>query len=133
MSMRTVSYSAAVLFCMTWVSGAAADQFSYDCTHSGTRVFFTFDDATKRVIGYGPWKAQAVFTGTISAITPEEIHFDLVLPFDKIRIGSFTLSRKENWMTSLGFPGRTDLKDPCHLEPPRPVLDLWRVLQSEAD
>jgi len=93
---------------------------------------FTFDDATKRVIGYGPWKTQAVFTGTISAITPDEIHFDLVLPFDKIRVGSFTLNRKENWMTSLGFPGRSGLKDLCHLGPPAPVLELWRVLQSEA-
>ena len=134
MKKRTDRYYAAMLLVLSafYCSDAAADQFSYNCTHSGAWVNFTFDDTTKHVIGYGPWKTQAVFTGTISAITPDEIHFDLVLPFDKIRIGSFTLNRKESWMTSLGFPGRTDLRDACHLGPPRPVLDLWRVLKSEA-
>jgi hypothetical protein len=123
--------AASVLLCAAGFSEAAADQFSYNCTHSGVWERFTFDDATKRVIGFGPWNQQVVFTGTITAITPDEIRFDLVLPFDKIRIGSFALNRKENWMTSLGFPGRADLKDPCDLGPPAPVLDLWRALSVQ--
>jgi hypothetical protein len=131
MRRRTVSCwaAASVLFCTISVPDtAAADQFSYNCMHSGTWALFTFDDATKRVIGYG-LPIHTFFTGTVTTVTPEEIHFDLVLPYDKIRIGSFTLNRKEGWMTSLGSPGRTDLKDPCHLGPPASVLELWPVLR----
>lgn len=87
-----------------------------------------FRRCTKRVIGHGI-SIDTFFTGAITAVTPEEINFDLMLPFDKIRIGSFTLNRKERWMTSLGFPGRTDLKDRCFLGPPAPVLDLWPLLR----
>lgn len=133
MSRRTLPCwtAAFVLFCAAFASDAVAEQFSYNCVHAGTWDVFTFDDTAKRVIGYGFGPLRAFFTGTISAITPEEIHFDLVLPFDKIQIGSFTLNRKENWMTSLRFPGRTDLRDPCHLGPPRPVLDLWPVMKPQ--
>jgi formylglycine-generating enzyme required for sulfatase activity len=127
---RGASYWAAalVIFCVANASHAVADQFSYNCTHSGTWTLLTFDDATKRVIGYGI-AVNTFFTGTISIATPEEIHFDLVLPFDKIRIGNFTLNRKERWMTSLGSPGRTDLKDRCFSGPPASVLELWPLLR----
>ena len=128
-----------LVLCMFYGSNAVAEQFSYMCKHagvrenSGLREYFTFDSETKRVIAYGIGVqgriVNAIFKGQASAISPDEIKFDLITAFDKFKVGDFTLNRKEGWMSASQPRGADEARDSCRPTPTRSVMDLWLLFQ----
>jgi hypothetical protein len=122
-----------LLLCLFHSTDAAAEQFSVVCRPHGVSEYLTFDDQTKRVIGYGIGVegqiVNAIFKGHISSISPDEIQFDLIIAFDEIRVGDFTLSRKEGWLRRESSPEHGDAKNKCLATPLRSVMELRRLLK----
>lgn len=134
---RHLCQLATLAFCLCVSNGATAlaDQFSFKCeqVQAGYLRYFTFDDLRKRVVAYNFLGGQIVgplLRGDIRSVSDEEIKFDLVA-YDNpnLKIGDFTLERKEGWMTP-SRPGEQD-RQPCEPTPLRTVMDLWQVLPHD--
>jgi hypothetical protein len=134
--MRACRLGVAATLCLIAFCGeAAAEEFSILCTlapGSGPHFYYTFDDQRKRVIEYvfengrlgGP-----VFTGTIKAISTEEIQFDLFIYFNlNAKMGDFTLNRKEGWVGNSSAHGQPGT---CRQTSLRTVMDLWESLPQD--
>jgi len=126
-----------LLLCLFYSTDAAAEQFSVVCRPHGVSEYLTFDDQTKRVIGYGIGVegqiVNAIFKGHISSVAADEIQFDLIIAFDEIKVGDFTLNRKDGWLSRMPAPGHETVKDKCLATPLRSVMDLRRLLKMSEE
>jgi hypothetical protein len=130
-----VGANALLFFCIFYGSTAVADQFSFKCERvsAGYLGYFTFDDLKRRVVSYNFLNGRIVGLlnkGTIRTISAQEIQFDLVVYSNpNIKIGDFTLNRKEGWMTS--SRSNDEDRQTCESTPLRTVMDLWEIFPHD--
>jgi hypothetical protein len=115
-------------------SSVFAEPFSYKCgqPEAGANYRYTFDDLRKRVIAYnflGGHMVGFIYKGPIKTISAAEILFDLsIFDHPETVFGSYTLNRKENWLTSSRW--RDSEKQPCEPTSVRSVMDFWPVFEG---
>jgi hypothetical protein len=131
--MRACGFGVAAALCLSVCSGTAvAEEFSIVCTENLPPFYYTFDDQEKRVIAYLVLDDHAtayIFTGTIKAISAEEIRFDLSMAFNSnAKLGDFVLNRKDGRVTGSNWRGEAGH---CQPTPLRTVMDLWEIFPHD--
>jgi hypothetical protein len=132
---RECRFGVGAALCLGLLCGkAGAEEFSVLCNQGpGSQFYFTFDDLTKRVIEYDFIDGNSVgliFTGAIKTTSAEEIRFDLsVYSNPNVRLGDFTLNRKEGWLES----SRSNYQEKQNCQPTtlRTVMDIWRIFPHD--
>lgn len=122
-----------------WLSGfggkAVAEEFSMRCgSGPDPQLYLTFDDQKKQAIAYGLLNGNPIpnslSTGTIKAMSAEELQFDLfAFSNPNAKLGDYTLNRKDGWLES--SRSNYQEKQKCHPTPLRTIMDLWEVFPHD--